>query len=60
MTNVDRDHLIGNIVDHLVNAKKEIQLRQTVLFHKVDPEYGTRVADGLGVDIEEVKRVLNQ
>jgi len=60
MTDVDRDHLVGNIVDHLGHAKKEIQLRQTVLFYKVDPMYGTRVADGLGVDIEEVKRLLNQ
>ncbi len=60
MTDVDRDHLIGNIVDHLGHAKKEIQLRQIVLFYKVDPEYGTRVADGLGMDIEEIKRSLNQ
>jgi catalase len=26
MTDVDRDHLIGNIIDHLSGAKKEIQL----------------------------------
>ena len=57
MTDIDRDHLIGNIVDHLGGAKKEIQLRQTVLFYKVHPEYGTRVAEGLGLDVEEVKRL---
>jgi catalase len=51
MTNIDRDHLIGNIVDHLSQAKKEIQLRQTALFSKVDQEYGTRVAEGLGLEI---------
>ena len=56
MTDVDRDHLIGNIVDHLGQAKREIQLRQTALFYKVDPEYGTRVAEGLGLSTEEVKR----
>ncbi|MBC8497589.1 catalase [Candidatus Bathyarchaeota archaeon] len=57
MTNVDRDHLIGNIVDHLGGAKKEIQLRQTVLFYRVHEEYGTRVAEGLGLDTAEVKRL---
>jgi len=57
MTEVDRDHLIGNIVDHLGGAKKEIQLRQTVLFYKVHPEYGTRVAEGLGLDVGEVKHL---
>jgi len=57
MTDVDRDHLIGNIVDHLSGAKKEIQLRQIVLFYKVHPDYGTRVAEGLGLDVEEVKHL---
>lgn len=44
MTDVDRAHLIGNIVDHLGGAKKEIQMRQTALFYRVDSDYGTRVA----------------
>jgi len=57
MTDVDRAHLISNIVEHLGNAKKEIQVRQTVLFYKVDPDYGTRVADGLGIDVAEIKRL---
>ena len=57
MTDVDRDHLIGNIVDHLGGAKKEIQQRQTVLFYKVHADYGTRVTEGLGLDVEEVKRL---
>lgn len=60
MTDVDRDHLVGNIVSHLVNAKKEIQLRQTVLFYKVDLEYGTGVAEGLKLNIEEVKSRLEK
>jgi len=60
MTDVDRDHLIGNIVDHLGGAGKEIQLRQTAIFYKVHEEYGTRVAEGLGLDVGEVKRLSNQ
>jgi len=52
-----RDHLIGNIVDHLGNAQKRIQLRQTALFYRVNPDYGERVAKGLGIDVGEVGRL---
>jgi len=48
MTEMDREHLIGNIVDHLGNAAKRIQMRQTALFFKADADYGRRVAAGLG------------
>ena len=47
MTDEDRNHLTGNIVDHLGKAQKRIQLRQTALFYKADLEYGIRVAQGL-------------
>ena len=57
MTDKDRDHLIGNIVNHLGGAQKRIQLRQTALFFKADPEYGSRVAEGLGLDMKEVERL---
>jgi len=57
MTDQDREHLIGNIVDHLGNAQKRIQLRQTALFYKADPEYGSRVAQGLKLDVKEVERL---
>jgi catalase len=57
MTDMDRDHLIGNIVDNLGNAQGRIQLRQAALFFKADPDYGRRVAEGLGLNIEEVKRL---
>jgi len=55
MTDEDRDHLIGNIVSHLLNARKDIQIRQTKLFYKADPDYGRRVAEGLGLDLKEFK-----
>jgi catalase len=57
MTEEDREHLIGNIVAHLGRAQKRIQLRQTALFYKADPEYGRRVAEGLGLDVNEVERL---
>jgi catalase len=57
MTDMDRDHLIGNIVEHLGNADKRIQMRQTALFFKADADYGRRVAAGLGLDIAAVERL---
>ena len=51
MTDLDREHLIGNIVTHLGNASKEIQLRQARIFSKADPEYGQKVAEGLGITL---------
>jgi catalase len=59
MSDQDRDHLIGNIVDHLGGAKKRIQLRQTALFYKADSNYGSRVAEGLSLDTNEVKRLAD-
>jgi len=53
MTNEDRDHLIGNIVSHLCNARKDIQIRQTKIYYKADPDYGRRVAEGLGLNLKE-------
>lgn len=50
----DRDHLISNIAGHLCSALKRIQYRQTALFYKADPDYGTRVAEALGLDIARV------
>jgi catalase len=49
--------LVGNIVGHLSRAQKRIQLRQTALFYKADPEYGQRVAEGLGLSVEKVKQL---
>ena len=57
MNDQDREHLIGNIVSHLVNAQKRLQYRQTALFYNVDSDYGSLVAEGLGLDIAEVKRL---
>ena len=52
-----RDHLIGNIAGHLKNAQKRIQLRQTALFYKADPDYGSRVAKELGLNIKKVEKL---
>ena len=57
MTDEGREHLISNIVAHLGGAHKRIQLRQTALFYKVDAGHGERVANGLGLTLDDVKRL---
>ncbi len=48
----EKARLVDNIVTHLGNAKREIQIRQTGHFYKADPDYGRRVAQGLGLESE--------
>ena len=55
MNEQQRTNLINNIVGDLKNCRRDIQERQVKLFYKVDPEYGTRVAKGLGISIEQAK-----
>jgi catalase len=55
MNDSDRAHLVANIVGHLCHAQKRLQLRQAALFYKADPEYGSRVAEGLGLDVKQVE-----
>lgn len=57
LSDLDRDHLISNIAGHLGNALKRIQYRQTALFYKADPDYGTRVANALALDVQRVARL---
>ncbi|GIQ62297.1 hypothetical protein PACILC2_08650 [Paenibacillus cisolokensis] len=36
--------------------KDEIKLRQIGHFYKADPEYGRRVAEGLGLSIDHLEK----
>lgn len=54
MTETDRDHLISNLVGHLKNAKRELQIRQVQIFSRCDKDYGMRVAKGLGLSPADV------
>ncbi|CJF61396.1 Vegetative catalase [Streptococcus pneumoniae] len=50
----ERTRLVANIVEAMKPVeKKEIKLRQIQHFYKADPEYGTRVADGLGLSVPQ-------
>ncbi len=57
ITDQDRENLVGNIVDHLGSAQKRLQLRQSAILFKADPEYGRRIAEGLGLDVDEVEKL---
>ena len=57
MTDDDRDHLITNITGHMKMVPTRIKLRQCALFYLADKEYGTRVAEGVGIKSAEVQKL---
>ena len=46
--------LIDNIVGAMKPVPREIQMRQISHFYKADRDYGSRIAAGLGINIQEV------
>ncbi|HYF58889.1 MAG TPA: catalase [Burkholderiaceae bacterium] len=46
----ERDELIRNLVDALGTCNRDIQERMVSHFTQADPEYGQRVAQGLGIE----------
>ncbi len=59
LSDYDKANLVNNIVGHIGHAQERIQYRQTALFYKANEEYGTRVAAGLGLDINKVKELAS-
>ena len=49
----ERDDLITNLVDNLRQCDKPIQERMVWHFLQCDQEYGSRVAQGLGITLDE-------
>lgn len=55
MSNMDKSHLISNLTGHMKAVKRrEIQIRQIWNFYRADTDCGTRLAQGLGINIKEV------
>lgn len=54
----ERERLVANIIGSMKPVEKdEIKLRQIQHFYKADPEYGAKIAEGLGLPVpEEVKK----
>lgn len=52
----ERARLVQNIAGAMSGVQKEeIKLRQIHHFYKVDPEYGQRVAEALGLAVQQEK-----
>jgi catalase len=51
----EREDLINNLVTALKQCPEHIQLRMVWHFWHCDEDYGTRVAQGVGVDLEKAK-----
>ncbi len=49
MPDWEREDLVSNMITLLGQCERQIQDRIVGLFAKCDPDYGTRVADGLGI-----------
>jgi len=56
MNDEEKGDLVNNLVSHMKMAtKKEILEKQCEIFYRCDPEYGSRVAQGLGLTIHGSK-----
>jgi catalase len=53
----EREDLIANLVDDMKQCPKPIQLRMVWHFWHCDEDYGRRVAEGAGIDLEEAKKL---
>ena len=51
----ERDDLIANLVDDMKHCPEPIQLRMVWHFWHCDEDYGRRVAEGAGIDLEKAK-----
>jgi catalase len=49
-----KSQLIGNLTSALKTVPRFIQLRQVGHFYRADPDYGSRVANGLEISIKEI------
>jgi catalase len=55
LMNADQQsQLIQNLVEPLHTVPRFIQVRQLRHFYQADADYGTRMAKGLGIPIDEV------
>lgn len=51
----EKDDLVGNFVAMIGEAAPEVQERMVWHFYMVDDELGSRVGDGLGIPLSQVK-----
>ncbi len=49
-----KQQLVANLAAALKNVPRFIQVRQLGHFYRADPEYGSRVANSLGINVDEI------
>jgi len=55
MTPAEKQRLVSSIAGHMSRVtRKDIKERACINFYKADPDYGTRIAKGVGLDPEKV------
>ncbi len=52
-----KQHLIENIVASMAGVPQNILYRSAAMFYKAHEDYGRRVAEGVGIDVERVKEL---
>ena len=55
-SDAERNDLINNLVSALKQCNQDIQERMVTMFSKCDTDYGKRVADGLGIKVEDAAK----
>lgn len=55
----EQNRLIHNLVNDLRQVNKQTQLLAICNFYRADPEYGTRIAQGLGIDLRPYLDSMN-
>ena len=57
MNEDQKTQLIGNLVSAMKEVPRAIQVRQIVHFYRAEHDYGSRVAQGLGIGIDEISQL---
>ena len=55
MSEEDRHHLIKNLAGPLSQCRRDIQENMLDHFYRIDPDYGTRLSQAIGVPIKKAK-----
>ncbi|HEY0971871.1 MAG TPA: catalase [Gemmatimonadales bacterium] len=53
----ERDDLVGNMIANLGQCERDVQERMLWHFFLIHDDYGTRVAEGLGMSADDVRRL---
>ena len=57
MSEDQKMQLIGNLVSAMKEVPRAIQVRQIIHFYKAEQDYGSRVAQGLGIGIDVISQL---